>query len=204
MCQVAFANFYAQRTRTSAFPSYGWSGPGLDHQRQLCIWYSQKGQPSTNTAHERMKPVFAGAHRTVHSFWSRIVSPIPREQIFFSISSFGDRFVEDIYFFEDSTSSGIHIFDVHRKQEIIFKDFISYPTKFPFQDPSSLVRPDSTATEILQMHQWTLQRRNASCMGRRFLVNTEDQVIVFFLFFSSKFLLLVFFFRYFSFVCAVP
>ena len=108
--------------------------------------------------------------KSVHSFWSRIVSPIPREQIFFLISSFGDRFVEYIYFFEDSTSSGIHIFDMHRKQEIIFKDFISYPTKFPFKDPSCLVRPDYTATEILQMHRWTLQRRNASCMGRRFLV----------------------------------
>ena len=55
--------------------------------------------------------------------------------------------------FADSTSPAIHIWDMHRKQEMLVKDYTSYPTEFPFKDPSCLVRPGYTADEILQMHQ---------------------------------------------------
>ena len=55
--------------------------------------------------------------------------------------------------FADSTNPAIHIWDMHRKQEILVKDYTSYPTEFPFKDPSCLVCPDYTADEILQMHQ---------------------------------------------------
>jgi hypothetical protein len=117
-------------------------------------WYSQKGLPSNTTAHQRMQPAFAGTLKSVcMPFGSRIVSPLPREHTLVQGSSFGDRFVEGIYLFADATSPAIHIWDMHRKQEMIVKDYTSYPTEFPFKDPSCLVRPGYTADEILQMHQ---------------------------------------------------
>ena len=33
------------------------------------------------------------------------------------------------------------------------KDFTSYPSEFPFKDPSCLTRPGYTAAEIEEMHQ---------------------------------------------------
>jgi hypothetical protein len=117
-------------------------------------WYSQKGLPSNTTAHQRMQPAFAGTIKSVCiPFGSRIVSPLPREHTLVQGSSFGDRFVEGIYLFADATSPAIHIWDMHRKQEMIVMDYTSYPTEFPFKDPSCLVRPGYTADEILQMHQ---------------------------------------------------
>jgi hypothetical protein len=117
-------------------------------------WYSQKGLPSNTTAHQRMNPAFAGTLKSVCiPFGSRIISPLPREHTLVKGSSFGDRFVEGIYLFADSTSPAIHIWDMHRKQEMLVKDYTSYPTEFPFKDPSCLVRPGYTTAEILQMHQ---------------------------------------------------
>jgi len=101
-----------------------------------------------------MNPAFAGTLKSVCiPFGSRIISPLPREHTLVKGSSFGDRFVEGIYLFADSTSPAIHIWDMHRKQEMLVKDYTSYPTEFPFKDPSCLVRPGYTAAEILQMHQ---------------------------------------------------
>ncbi len=40
-----------------------------------------------------------------------------------------------------------------RKSEIVVKDFTSYPSEFPFKDPSCLTRPGYSATEIEEMHQ---------------------------------------------------
>jgi hypothetical protein len=39
------------------------------------------------------------------------------------------------------------------KQEIVVKDFTSYPSEFPFKDPSCLTRPGYSAAEIDKMHQ---------------------------------------------------
>jgi hypothetical protein len=68
-------------------------------------------------------------------------------------SSFGDRFVEGIYLHAALTGPAIHIFDLHRKQEIVVKDFTSYPSVLPFKDPSCLTRPGYSAAEIEEMHQ---------------------------------------------------
>jgi hypothetical protein len=42
---------------------------------------------------------------------------------------------------------------MHHKQERVVKDFTSYPSEFPFKDPSCLTRPGYSAAEIEKMHQ---------------------------------------------------
>ena len=117
-------------------------------------WYSQKGLLGKTTAHDRMRPAFDNTVKNVCiPFGSRIISPIPREHSLVRGSSFGDRFVEGIYLHAALTGPVIHIFDMHRKQEIVVKDFTSYPSEFPFKDPSCLTRPGYTAAEIEEMHQ---------------------------------------------------
>jgi hypothetical protein len=62
-------------------------------------WYSQKGLIGNTTAHDRMQPAFDNTLKNVCiPFGSRIISPIPREHSLVRGSSFGDRFVEGIYF----------------------------------------------------------------------------------------------------------
>jgi hypothetical protein len=61
--------------------------------------------------------------------------------------------VEGIYLHAALTCPVIHIFHVHRKQEIVVKDFNSYPSVFPFKDSSCLTRPGYTVAEIEEMHQ---------------------------------------------------
>jgi hypothetical protein len=101
-----------------------------------------------------MQPVFDNTLKNVCiPFGSRIISPIPRENSLVRGSSFGDRFVEGIYLYAALTGPDIHIFDMHRKQEIVVKDFTSYPSEFPFKDPSCLTRPGYSAEEIEEMHQ---------------------------------------------------
>ena len=87
------------------------------------------------------------------SFGSRITSPIPCEHTLVRDSSFVDRYVEGIYVHTAITGPVIHIFDMHRKQEIVVKDFTSYPSEFLFKDPSCLTLPGYSATEIEKMHQ---------------------------------------------------
>ena len=101
-----------------------------------------------------MRPAFDNTRKNVCiPFGSRIVSPIPREHSLVRGSSFGDRFVEGIYLHAALTGPAIHMFDMHRKQEIVVKDFTSYPSEFPFKDPSCLTRPGYSAAEIQEMHQ---------------------------------------------------
>ena len=101
-----------------------------------------------------MQPAFDNTLTNVCiPFGSRIISPIPREHNLVRGSSFGDRFVEGIYLHAALTGPGIHIFDMHRKQKIVVKDFTSYPSEFPFKDPSCLTRPGHTAAEIEEIHQ---------------------------------------------------
>jgi hypothetical protein len=101
-----------------------------------------------------MQPAFDNTLKNVRiPFGSRIISPIPREHNLVRGSSFGDRFVEGIYLHATLTRHHINIFDVHRKQEIVVKDFTSYPSEFPFKDPSCLTCPGYSATEIEEMHQ---------------------------------------------------
>ena len=101
-----------------------------------------------------MRPAFDNTLKNVCiPFDSRIISPIPREHSLVRGSSFGDRFVEGIYLHAALTGPAIHIFDMHRKQEIVVKDFTSYPSEFPFKDPSCLTRPGYSAAEIEKMHQ---------------------------------------------------
>jgi hypothetical protein len=119
-------------------------------------WYSQKGLIGNTTAHDRMQPAFDNTLKMKNvciPFGSRIISPIPREHSLVRGSSFGDRFVEGIYLHAALTGPAIHIFDMHRKKEIVVKDFTSYPSEFPFKDPSCLTRPGYSAAEIDKMHQ---------------------------------------------------
>jgi hypothetical protein len=117
-------------------------------------WYSQKGLIGNKTTHDRMQPAFDNTLKNVCiPFGSRIISPIPCEHSLVRGSSFGDRFVEGIYLHTALTVPVMHIFDMHRKQEIVVKDFTSYPSAFPFKDPSCLTRPDYSAAEIEKMHQ---------------------------------------------------
>ena len=100
-----------------------------------------------------MQPVFDNTRKNVCiPFGSRIISPIPREHSLVRGSSFGDRFVEVIYLRESLTGPVIHIFDMHHRQQIVVKDFTSYPSEFLFKDPSCLTLPGYSATEIEKMH----------------------------------------------------
>jgi hypothetical protein len=65
--------------------------------------------------------------------------------------------VEGIYLDAVLTGPVIHIFDMHRKQEIVVKDFTSYPSEFPFKDPSCLTHPGYSVVEIEEMHQEDLE-----------------------------------------------
>ena len=89
-------------------------------------WYSQKGLIGNTTTHDRMQPAFDNTLKNVC---------IP----------FGSHTA--------LTGPDIHIFDMHRKQEIVIKDFTSYPSELPFKDPSCLTRPGYSAAEIDKMHQ---------------------------------------------------
>ncbi len=42
------------------------------------------------------------------------------------------------------------MFDIHHKKEIVVKDFTSYPSEFPFKDPSCLTR---LGYSVVEMHQ---------------------------------------------------
>jgi hypothetical protein len=117
-------------------------------------WYSQKGLIDNTTAHDHMQPVFDNTLKNVCiPFGSRIISPMPCEHSLVRGSSFGDRFVEDIYLHAALTGPVIQIFDMHRKQEIVVKDFTSYPSEFPFKDPSCLTHPGYSTVEIERIHQ---------------------------------------------------
>jgi hypothetical protein len=80
-------------------------------------------------------------------------SPIPCEHSLVRDSSFVNRFVEGIYLHAALTGPVIHMFDMHRKQEIVVKDFTSYLSEFSFKDPSCLTRPGYRAVEIQKIHQ---------------------------------------------------
>jgi hypothetical protein len=105
------------------------------------------------TTHDRMQPVFDNTLKNVCiPFDSHIISPIPRDHNLVRVSSFGDRFVEGIYLHTALTDPSIHIFVIHRKQEIVVKDFTSYLSEFQFKDPSGLTRPGYIVTEIEEIH----------------------------------------------------
>ena len=61
--------------------------------------------------------------------------------------------MEGIYLHAALTDPVIHMFDMHLKQEIVVKDFTSYPSEIPFKDPSCLTRSGYSAAEIQEMHQ---------------------------------------------------
>ena len=90
-----------------------------------------------------MSPAFAGTRRTVAiPFGSRIVSTIPREHKLVVNGSFGDRYVEGtmIYLHADPYTPSINMYNFISKQEIVVQDLTSYPSEYPFRDPSYLVR----------------------------------------------------------------
>jgi hypothetical protein len=130
-----------------------------DTVQDFCIkrnftWYSQKGLIGNTTAHDRMQPVFDNTLKNVCiPFGSLIISPIPCEHSLVRGSSFDDRFVEGIYLHTALTGPVIHIFDMYRKQEIVVKDFTSYPSESPYKDPSCLTHPVYSAAEIDKMPQ---------------------------------------------------
>jgi hypothetical protein len=118
------------------------------------LWYSEDMSGKWSTAHERMKPAFAGTRDTVAiPFGCRVVSTLPREHRRVLNGSFGDRFVEGIYLHADSQTPTIRMFDLASKTELSVKDFKSYPDEFPFRDASCLTRsPDTLRKDLANMH----------------------------------------------------
>ena len=118
------------------------------------LWYSADLKGSLTTAHQRMRPAFAGTRATVAiPFGSRIVSTIPREHRLVVNGSFGDRFVEGIYLHADHATPTIRMYDFGSRSEISVQDFKSYPDEFPFRDQSCLMRPSQNLTkDMLTMH----------------------------------------------------
>jgi hypothetical protein len=118
------------------------------------LWYSEDTSGKWSTAHERMKPAFAGTRDTVAiPFGCRVVSTLPREHRRVVNGSFGDRFVEGIYLHADSQTPTIRMFDLASKTELSVKDFKSYPDEFPFRDASCLTRsPDTLRKDLANMH----------------------------------------------------
>ena len=87
-----------------------------------------------------MLPAFASTRRTVAiPFRSHIVSTIPREHKLVVNGSFGDRYVEGNDLHDPHTPS-INMYNFISKQEIVVQDLTSYPSEYPFRDPSYLVR----------------------------------------------------------------
>ena len=80
--------------------------------------------------------------------------------------------MESIYLHAALTGPDIHMFDMHRKQEIVVKDFTSYPSEFPFKDPSCLTRPGYNAAEIQEMHQDAIEQTK-NC--RVLIIRTHHQ-----------------------------
>jgi hypothetical protein len=117
------------------------------------LWYSEDTSGKWSTAHERMKPAFAGTRDTVAiPFGCRVVSTLPREHRRVLNGSFGDRFVEGIYLHPDSQTPTIRMLDLASRTELSVKDFKSYPDEFPFRDPTCLTRsPDTLRKELAKM-----------------------------------------------------
>ena len=114
-------------------------------------WYSQKGLIGKTTVHDLIQPVFDSTRKNVCiPFGSRIISPIPCDHNLVRGSSFDDRFVEGIYLHKALAGPVIHIFDMHHKQEIVVKNFTSYPSEFPFKDPSCLTQ----SAQMVYQHRW--------------------------------------------------
>jgi hypothetical protein len=118
------------------------------------LWYSEDTSGKSSTAHQRMKPAFAGTRDTVAiPFGCRVVSTLPREHRRVVNGSFGDRFVEGIYLHADSHTPTIRMFDLATKTEISVKDFKFYPDEFPFRNHTCLTRsPEALQKEITSMH----------------------------------------------------
>ncbi len=80
--------------------------------KKKILWYSADSKGSLTTAHQHMRPAFAGTRATVAiPFGSRIVSTIPREHRLVVNGSFGDRFIEGIYLHADHATPTIRMYD---------------------------------------------------------------------------------------------
>ena len=123
-------------------------------QKKNYLWYTERQPGVWSTAHQRMRPSFAGTRSTVAiPFGSRIVSKLPREHRRVVNGSYGDRFVEGIYLYADAQTPTIRMFDLVSRTELSVKDFTSYPSDFPFHDPTCLTRsPESLRKALADMH----------------------------------------------------
>ena len=136
-------------------PTRWWPQATTDFvNKKIYLWYSADLKGSLTTAHQRMRPAFAGTRATVAiPFGSRIVSTIPREHRLVVNGSFGDRFIEGIYLHADHATPTIRMDDFGSRSEISVQDFKSYPDEFPFRDQSCLMRPSQSLTkDMLAMH----------------------------------------------------
>jgi len=104
-------------------------------------WAKRDEHGDLSTANNRMQPAFAGSYKTVAiPFGSRVTGYLPREHPLVKNGSFGDRFVEGIYFRADHDTPCIRMYCITSGSELLVQDFKSYPDEFLFRDPSCLLR----------------------------------------------------------------
>jgi hypothetical protein len=116
------------------------------HNQKKILWASEDQHGSLTTAHDRMRPAFAGTLATVNiPFGCRVLARIPREHRLVSNGSFGDRFVEGIYLHSDTKTPCIFIYVFSAKAKMLVQDFEFFPEDYPFRNPNCLTR---RATEL--------------------------------------------------------
>ena len=88
------------------------------------LWASEDQHGSLTTAHDRMRPAFAGTLASVNiPFGCRVLARIPREHRLVTNDSFGDTFVEGIYLHGDTKTLCIFIYVFSAKAKMLVQDF---------------------------------------------------------------------------------
>ena len=118
-------------------PTRWWPQATTDFVTKKNSGIPPNGEGLLTTAHQRVRPAFAGSRATVAiPFGSRIVSTIPREHHLVVNGSFRDRFVEGIYFHADHVTPTVMMYDFGSRSEISVRDLRSYPDELPCRDQS--------------------------------------------------------------------
>ena len=132
---------------TCGAPTRFWADATTDFTiKKNFLWASEDQHGSLTTAHDRMRPAFAGTLATVNiPFGCRVLARIPREHRLVSNGSFGDRFVEGIYLHSDTKTPCIFIYVFSAKAKMLVQDFEFFPEDYPFRNPNCLTR---RATEL--------------------------------------------------------
>ena len=125
---------------TCGAPTRFWADATTDFTiKKNFLWVSEDQHGSLTTAHDRMRPAFAGTLATVNiPFGCRVLARIPREHRLVSNGSFGDRFVEGIYLHSDTKTPCIFIYVFSAKAKMLVQDFEFFPEDYPFRNPNCL------------------------------------------------------------------